>query len=89
MEGTMKSFSYEIKDAVGIHARPAGLLLKEEKGFQSKTLLKKGEKSADLTKLMALMSLGVKCGDTVTVSAEGPDEDAAIAVLEAFFKQNL
>ncbi len=85
----MKSFSYEIKDAVGIHARPAGLLVKEPKGFQSKTLLQKGEKSADLTKLMALMSLGVKCGDTVTVSAEGPDEDAAIAVLEAFFKQNL
>lgn len=85
----MKSFSYEIKDAVGIHARPAGLLVKEAKGFRSKTLLQKGEKSADLTKLMALMSLGVKCGDTVTVSAEGPDEDAAIAVLEAFFKQNL
>lgn len=85
----MKSFSYEIKDAVGIHARPAGLLVKEAKSFQSKTLLQKGEKSADLTKLMALMSLGVKCGDTVTVSAEGPDEDAAIAVLEAFFKQNL
>lgn len=85
----MKSFSYEIKDAVGIHARPAGLLVKEAKGFQSKLVLQKGDKSADLTKLMALMSLGVKCGDTVTVSAEGSDENAAITALEAFFKQNL
>ncbi len=85
----MKTFSYEIRDSVGIHARPAGLLVKEAKKYESRLVIKKDEKEADLTKLMALMGLGIKCGDTVSVSAEGSDEDIAIHALEAFFKQNL
>lgn len=85
----MKTFSYEIRDSVGIHARPAGLLVKESKKYESRLVIKKDEKEADLTKLMALMGLGIKCGDTVSVSAEGSDEDIAIHALEAFFKQNL
>ena len=51
--------------------------------------LQKGEKSANVTRLMAVMGLGVKCGDAVTVTAEGADEDAAIAGMETFFKENL
>jgi len=38
---------------------------------------------------MRLMSLGVKNGDTVVVRADGADEEAAIAAMEAFFKANL
>lgn len=85
----MKTFNYEIKDEIGIHARPAGLLVKEGKNFTSKATLRKGDKSADLTKLMAIMSLGVKCGDVITVEVEGEDEDAAAAALEEFFNKNL
>lgn len=85
----MKTFSYEIKDEIGIHARPAGLLVKEGKNFSSKATLRKGDKSADLTKLMAVMSLGVKCGDVITVEIEGEDEDAAAAALEDFFNKNM
>lgn len=85
----MKSFNYCIKDEIGIHARPAGLLVKEAKNFTSKATLVKGEKSADLTKLMAIMSLGVKCGDTITVQVEGEDEEAAVTALESFFQTNL
>lgn len=85
----MKSFQYEIKDEIGIHARPAGLLAKEGKKFTSKAILRKGDKSVDLTKLMSVMSLGVKCGDVITVEVEGEDEVAAAAAFEDFFRQNL
>lgn len=85
----MKSFKYVITDSVGIHARPAGLLVKEAKNFKSVITLKCGEKSAQADKLMALMSLGVKCGMEVEVSAAGEDEQAAIERIEKFFKQNL
>ena len=55
----MKEFTYTITDPVGIHARPAGLLTKEVKKYASTFTLAKGDKSADMSKLMKLMSLGV------------------------------
>ena len=85
----MKKFEYVIKDEVGIHARPAGLLVKEAKKYQSKVSITKDGKSAEATKLMALMGMGVKCGDKIIVTAEGADEDAAIDQMEAFMKNNL
>ncbi len=85
----MKEFQYTIKDEIGIHARPAGLIVKKAKEFSSKFTLTKDGKTAELTKLMALMSLGVKCGDTVTVAVEGPDEDTAAAAMQAFFAETL
>ena len=85
----MKTFSYEIKDEVGIHARPAGLLVKEAKKYESKIVLKKEGKSAEATKLMALMGLGVKCGQTVEVEITGQDEEAAYEGIKAFFEENL
>ena len=85
----MKSFTYTIKDEVGIHARPAGLLVKKAKEFDSTITIEKGGKSVNASKLMALMGLGVKCGDTVTVKSEGSDEDKAAAAMEEFCKSNL
>ena len=85
----MKEFQYTVKDACGIHARPAGLLVKVAKGFASTATLEKAGKTCDLRKLMALMGMGVKQGDEVTVQVEGPDEDAAFEALEKFFQENL
>ena len=85
----MKQFSYTITDPVGIHARPAGILVKAVKPFESKCTITKGEKTVDLRKLMALMGMGIKCGDTVEVAIEGTDEDAAAETIEKFFKDNL
>ena len=85
----MKEFTYTIQEAVGIHARPAGLLVKEVKGYQSTVTIFKGDKSVNAVKLMALMGMGIKCGDTVTVTVEGADEETAAPALEAFFKANL
>ena len=46
----MKTFNYTIKDEVGIHARPAGLLAKKAKEFESTISIQKGEKSVNATK---------------------------------------
>ena len=85
----MKSFTYKIVDELGIHARPAGQIVSEAKKFSSTIMIDAGEKKAGATKLMAVMALGVKCGQTVTVTAEGEDEDDAIACMQEFFKANL
>ena len=85
----MKTFEYTIKDELGIRARPAGLLVKEAKKYESECTITKDGKTKKLTQLMMLMSLGVKQGETVTVTAEGADEDAAIAGLKEFFEANL
>ncbi len=85
----MKSFEYTITDPVGIHARPAGILVKEIKKYASTVTVIKGEKSVNALKLMALMGMGIKQGDTVKVTVEGADEDTAAAAIEEFFKANL
>ena len=85
----MRQFSYTITDPLGIHARPAGLLAKEAKKFGAACTITKEGQTKKLTQLMMIMSLGVKQGDEVVIAADGADEDAAIAALEAFFKANL
>ena len=85
----MKSVSYTVKDEQGIHARPAGMLVKEVKNFQSKVTLEKDGKSVDASRLMAVMGMGVKKDQTVTVTVEGDDEDAACEAIKAFFETNL
>ena len=85
----MKEIKYVVTDPEGIHARPAGILVKAAAGFKSKITIKKGEKSGDLKRIFGVMGLGVKNGEEVTVTADGADEDKAIAELEAFFKENL
>ncbi len=85
----MKKFEYVITDEVGIHARPAGVLVKEAKKYESKITISCNGKSAEATKLMAVMGLGVKCGQTVAVSVEGADEDTAEKEIKTFFETNL
>lgn len=85
----MKQFTYTVNDPQGIHARPAGLLVKAAAAFQSDIKITKADKEADLKRIIAVMSLGVKKDDTVTVSVDGADEADASAAIEQFFKDNL
>lgn len=86
----MKQFIYTITDPVGIHARPAGLLVKAVKTLDSTVTIAKADgKSAAGTKLMALMGLGIKQGDTVYVTIEGENEESDAVAMEQFFKDNL
>lgn len=87
----MKQFTYTVTDPVGLHARPAGVLAKFAKTLDSVVTITKadGSKSAEAKKLMAVMSLGVKTGETITVTIEGGNEDANAAAMEQFCKENM
>ena len=85
----MAKFTYVVQDNEGIHARPAGMLAKEGKNYKSTVTITKAGKSAEITRLLAVMSLGVKCGETVEVSVEGEDEETAFEEVKAFFEANL
>lgn len=85
----MKTFEYTIRDELGIHARPAGLLAKKAKLLDSEITIILDDKKAIATKLMAVMGLGIKCGDTVTITINGGDEAASEMEMKEFFEKNL
>ena len=85
----MKEFKFTIKDQMGIHARPAGLLVKEASKFKSSVIIEKNGKTGDAKRIFAVMALAVKCGDTIIVTIDGADEEEAAHTMEEFFKANL
>jgi len=85
----MKEFEYVITDPVGIHARPATLLVKHASAFSSNIKLGHNGREVNAKQILGVMSLGVKKGETVIVKAEGDDEEKAVADLEAFLKENM
>lgn len=85
----MKEFKYTITDPEGIHARPAGELVKAAKQFASTIKLIKDGKTGDCKKIFTVMGLAVKCGQEVTVTIEGEDEEAAFAAISQFLKDNM
>lgn len=85
----MIEFTHTVKDPNGMHARPAGLLVKEATRFSSEIMLYNGEKAASGKKLISLLSLAVKCGTTVRVTVIGEDEDEAARAISAYMKENM
>ena len=84
----MRSFMYTIKVPVGMHARHAGLLVKEASLYQSSVSVACHDKVADGKRILGLMGLGVKQGDIIAVTVEGPDEDIAALKLKSFLWTN-
>lgn len=85
----MEQFTYKITDPTGIHARPAGQLVKLMKELPSSVTITKGDKTVAGTKLIALMGLGIKCGDTITVQVEGDNEKVDCARIKSFLEERL
>ena len=85
----MKEFTYVIQDAEGLHARPAGLIVKLAQAMDSRVTLTANEKTADCTRLFAVMKLAAKCGQELRVTVEGGDEDAACQALQDFCQAEL
>ena len=83
----MKELIFTVKDPAGLHARPAGLLVKEAQRLSDRVTISKGEKSADLKKLLSVMGLGIRHGETVTIRIEGKDEEASFSHLESVLKE--
>lgn len=85
----MKTFVYTIKDAQGIHARPAGELVKTAKSFGCEIKIGKDGKMVDAKKIFGIMGLAAKQGDTVELSCNGEDEEQAYSALSVFMEANL
>ena len=85
----MINFTYTIKDKLGIHARPAGILSKLAKEFESEIYIEKGDKKALATRVIAIMGMGILHGDTITVTVSGSDEEEASAAIKKYLSENL
>ena len=75
----MKEFKYVIKDEQGIHARPAGLFVKEAAAFPCKVTIEKDGKEADAKRIFAV----------ITLKTDGENEEEAMNKLSAFLEENL
>ncbi len=85
----MKEFIFTVNDPDGIHARPAGLLVKEANKYSSQIIIKLNDKTADAKKIFSVMGLAAKKSDNLQISICGDDEDLAAENLEAFLKNNM
>ena len=85
----MREIKYTITDELGIHARPAGQLVKQASAFKCDIKAASPAKSVDAKRIMGVMGLVIKRGDVLPMTAKVPDEAAATAALEAFLKENL
>ena len=85
----MKEFKHVIADPLGMHARPAGMLVKAVAGYASKVTVTAPTGTADAKRLMALMRLAAKQGMELTITVDGADEEIAAAELLAFLAANL
>lgn len=85
----MMTFEVAVKDPMGLHARPAGRLVKEAAKYASRIVLEANGKSVEATRLMALMGMRIKPGTPVRVTVEGADENACAEALKVFFAENL
>ena len=83
----MKKITHKVTDKNGIHARPAGLLVKTAEGFRSAITVTCGDRTSDCKKLLRLMAMGIKYGEEIEITAEGEDEEEAIAAVEKTIRE--
>ncbi|WP_342264328.1 HPr family phosphocarrier protein [Spiroplasma endosymbiont of Clivina fossor] len=84
----MSSFKAKITDPIGMHARPAAIVVKEASKYQSTIKIKVNDREGNLKSIMNIMALGVKTGTEVEIEAIGTDADIAIAGIEKAMKDN-
>ena len=89
----MQSFNHTIGCTGGLHARPAGAIVNAAKQFSSDVLIRKisaeGVKEADAKRLISLMSLGAKRGDTIKFIINGPDESDAAEKMKSVCRESV
>lgn len=85
----MQEFTFTVKDPSGIHARPAGILVKEAGKYKSLITVERNDKIADAKKIFSVMGLGAKCGDVLTIKITGEDETSAKSNIEKLLTEYL
>ena len=85
----MKKIKYQVKNPQGIHARPAGLLVKELNRFKCNVTIEKAGKAVNAKEIFPLMSLSVKQGDNIVITFEGEDELSTAEAVDKYLEENL
>lgn len=85
----MKELRYVLTDEMGLHARPAGLLVSGASKFRCNIRVKNGTKEVDGKSILGVMSLALKKGDEMQIIFDGSDEDDAYEAIQSFLKENL
>lgn len=85
----MKEFNFVIKDPSGIHARPAGQLVKIASSYPCSIKIKKGDKEADAKRIFAVMSLAAKQNESIKLVFDGEKENDAMDEIKEFCENNL
>jgi phosphocarrier protein len=85
----MKTIKHIIKDELGLHARPAGKIVKHVKNFPGNVEIGTSEKMVDCKRIIGVMSLALKHGDTLSMTFEGDNEDAFAEEMLAFLQEEL
>ena len=85
----MVKFMFTVNDPMGLHARPAGLLVKEAAKCSSEVTICKGEKTGDAKRIFNVMGLSIKANEEIEIRVEGEKEAEEAAALEAFIKENI
>ena len=85
----MREIKYIIKDELGIHARPAGRLVREAEAFECNIEIGSPAKMVSAKRIMGVMGLALKKGNELTMTFDGPDEDEAAKIMEVFLQENL
>ena len=85
----MVEIQYVITDELGLHARPAGRLVKKASEFESAVQIGTPEKMVDAKRIIGVMGLALKTGDTLTMTFDGADDAEAAKALETFLKETL
>ncbi len=81
----MQEFSHVIADPAGLHARPVASIASEALKWRSAATVTRDADAVAASDLMGLMGLDARCGDTLVVRVEGPDEQEAAAALRRVF----
>lgn len=81
--------SVTVQNISGLHARPASEFVARAKGFQSKISIRRMESDkpvGNVKSIIVLLSMGICQGESVEITAEGPDEQEAVAELTALIE---
>ena len=84
----MVSKEIVVQNQVGLHARPATFFIQKATEFKSSIWVAKDDRRINAKSLLGVLSLGVTRGTTITVTAEGPDEQEAVDALDALIASN-
>lgn len=77
-----------VRNQVGLYARPATFFIQKANEYKSTVMVEKEERKVNAKSLLGVLSLGISTGSTITISAEGPDEEDAVNALCALIESN-